>query len=155
MNLATKPQVQKVQILIRSLGFLEDKDEIILEASNTRTKSTRELTFIEAKDLITRLCEYDPKEKQIKSIRMIAYKCGIIYGDSEEDRKINYAKLNLFLKEKGTVKKNLLDQDFEELVKTHKQFSAISRSMNNSKQKREFHNEVDELLKGLLIPVKH
>ena len=152
MNLATKPQIQKIQILLRSLGLMEEKETILLSFSNNNTTSTRELSFNQAKMLLAFLCDYDPKEKQIKAIRYLAYRCGIIYGDTVEDRKINVAKLNLFLKEKGTVKKDLHYQTLEELTQTHRQLSAIEKSMKGAKEKKQVHSELEGMLNELNIP---
>lgn len=152
MNEATKPQIQKIQILLRQLGLMDEKETILLSFSNNSTTSTRELSFNQAKMLLAFLCDYDPKEKQIKAIRYLAFRCGIIYGDTVEDRKINVAKLNLFLKEKGTVKKELHYQTLEELSQTHKQLSAIEKSMKGAKEKKQVFNELEGMLKDLNIP---
>jgi hypothetical protein len=67
----------------------------------------------------------------VHAIWKLAWKMGIIYGDSQEDYEMNRAKLNLFCKERGTVKKNLTQMNIIELRKTHKQFEAMFTKFTN------------------------
>lgn len=132
MKLITKPQLQKLHILLRSLGWLEDKKGIIMYITHNRTDSSRELTYEEAKDLIKQLADKDPVEVLRDAIFKTAYSCGITYGDTREDHKMNLAKINMFCRERGTVKKDLYKQTYEELAKTLKQFKAIySKNMSD------------------------
>lgn len=148
----TKPQIQKIHMMFKSLGIMKVKETIVLNFTEQRTSSTKQLTFNEAKALLTFLCDFDPKEKQIKAIRLLAYRCGIIYGDTPEDIKINNAKLNLFLKSNGTVKKDLYQQSLEELINTHKQLSAIEKSMKIFKERKQVYTELEGMLSDLNIP---
>lgn len=46
---------------------------------------------------------------------------------------MNTAKINAFLKEKGTIKKPLYEQSIHELIKTIRQFEAIYKKVENKR----------------------
>ena len=117
MNYASKPQIGKLHVLLNKLGLIEEKKAIIDSASNGRTESSKELSFEEAKSLIRLLVEYDPSERLKSLIFSLAYQAGVIYGSTDTDKKINTAKLNLFIKERGAIKKELNSMDYKELIK--------------------------------------
>jgi hypothetical protein len=125
MQKATQPQIAKLHVLLNNLGLIEQKAEIVYNLTSGRTQSTKELTIDEARRLITNLAQYDPNEKLKSLIFSLAYQADIIYGDTPEDKKMNAAKLNFFLKNKGTVKLELNEMNYKELVKTQRQFEAI------------------------------
>lgn len=149
MKPATKPQIAKINILINQLGFKDQKADIILEACGGRTDSSKALSIDEARLLLIRLSEYSPLEKLKSIILSLAYRCGIIYGDTKEDKRINVAKLNMFLKTRGTVKKELNQMSYNELLRTHRQFEAILKSVNNSSLKKEADKAVKNLLEEM------
>lgn len=153
MKYASKPQIAKIHVLFGQLGLLESKKEIVSDFSNGRTDSSKELSFDEARLLIIRLAEHSPAERMKSLIFSLAYQSGIIYGNTGEDKKINAAKLNLFLKERGTVKKELNAMSYPELVKTHRQFEAIVKNTNASKDKKQAGKAVNILLDELNLTV--
>lgn len=153
MKTITKPQIAKIHVLLNNNGMLDDKKQIVRTVSNGRTESSRELSFNEAMHLIKQLVEYDPKERQKALIFSLAYRAGIIYGSTGEDKKMNAAKLNLFLKERGAVKKELHAMDFAELVKTHRQFEAIVKATVKSKNNKQATKAVGNLLSELNISI--
>ena len=125
-------QLQKLHVLLNRLGWMDEKKAIVCQISAGRTKSSRELYFDEARELIKQLSEYDPAERLKSLIFSLAYRSKILYGTTGVDKKINAAKLNLFLKERGSVKKELNAMDYPELIKTHKQFEAIVKNIAKS-----------------------
>lgn len=151
MKTITKPQIAKIHVLLNNNGMLDDKKQIVRTITSGRTESSRELSFEEAIHLIKQLVEYDPKERQKALIFSLAYRAGIIYGSTGEDKKINAAKLNLFLKERGVVKKELHAMDFAELVKTHRQFEAIVKNTQRNKDNKLAKKAVGSLLNELNI----
>ena len=153
MQYASKPQISKIHVLLNKLGLMDDKRSIVLSYSNDRTESSKELYFDEAKRLIGVLSEYDPQERMKSLIFSLAYQCGIIYGSTNEDKKINAAKLNLFLKERGAIKKELNTMTYPELVKTHRQFEAIVSNTRKSRDKKSADRVVTLLLDELNIAV--
>ena len=154
MQTATKPQISKIHVLLNNLGIIEQKAEIVYDLSKGRTDSTKGLTLDEARRLITSLSEYDPKERQKSLIFSLAYQAGIIYGSSPDDKKMNAAKLNLFLRERGAVKKELNSMNYNELTKTHRQFEAIVKSTVKSADNKQADMVVKHLLNEFNIAVK-
>lgn len=146
MQKVTPNQIQKIHVLLNKLGLIEEKRNLVSQITDGRTQSTKELSCAEAAHFITILAQYDPTEKQRGLIFSLAYKAGIIYGDSQEDKKMNAAKLNLFLKERGAVKKALNEMTYSELVTTHRQFKAIAKGVKKAADNREAGAAVRQLL---------
>ncbi len=127
--MATKPQIQKINILLRQLDAISIKEDLVKSFSNERTTHISELTKLEAKNMISHIVNHHPTEKQRELIISLAYKAGIIYGDTWEDKKMNMIKLDNFLLSRGAVKKRFADLDYKDLVKVHRQFEAILLKM--------------------------
>lgn len=149
MQTVTKPQIAKIHVLLSNLGIADQKAEMIYNASKGRTESSKELTIDEARALITFLAQYDPREKQKGLIFSLAYKAGIIYGSTPDDKKMNAAKLSAFIKERGAVKKDLNAMNYDELIKVHRQFEAIVKSTQKSSGNKEADTAVKNLLNDL------
>jgi succinate dehydrogenase flavin-adding protein (antitoxin of CptAB toxin-antitoxin module) len=149
MEMATDSQIKKLHVLFRNLDLMDDKPTILTDLTAGRTTSTKELTIYEAQFLIKRLCEYLPCEKLKSAIARLAWQAGIIYGNSETDKILNRFNLDAFLKAKGTVKKELQKQSYEELIKTHRQFEAIAKNNSRLSDKKAAAKAVRELLKEL------
>lgn len=145
MQTATKPQLAKLHALLNNLGLIDQKAEIVYNLTDGRTESSRALTVDEARRLISNLAQYDPSERLKSLIFSLAYKAGIIYGDTTDDKKMNAAKLNLFLKERGAVKLELNQMHYNDLVKVHRQFEAIVKNTNNAKAGKAVKNLLNEL----------
>ena len=154
MKHVTIPQIKKIHILLNNIGALEDKKEIIYAFTNGRTESTKDLSLNEARELIQQLAHNEPSEKHRKAIVYLAYKASIIYGSTKEDYQMNRAKLNMFLRERGTVKKDLEKMNLQELKQVHRQFEAIVRNNKKSQEHKEAKQATDTLLKELLLTVK-
>ena len=137
----TAAQIKKIHVLLNERGLMEDKRGFIHQISDGRTQSTKELTANEARYLISFLLgEEDQTEKMqatFRAIYFLAFKMDIIYGETDADYHMNIAKLNMFCRQRGTVKKNLTEQNLIEMRKTHRQFEAMYSKFNNKKQKNE------------------
>lgn len=144
-------QLTKLHVLLNQLGWIDEKKSIILEFTGGRTDSSRALTFDEAKDLIKQLAEFDPRERMKSLIFSLGYRAGIIYGTSADDKKINAAKLNIFIHERGAVKKPLNDMTYPELVKTQRQFEAIVKNKSKTAEKKAAETALKHLLGELNI----
>ena len=135
----TTAQIKKIHVLLNQKGLMDEKETMVYSASERRTTSTKELTCHEAKALID-FMENDSKEianlkqKNYKAIWHIAWEMGIIYGETDDDYQMNRAKLNMFCRQRGTVKKNLSEMNLIELKSTHKQFEAMYKKHLNSKK---------------------
>lgn len=151
MKTITKPQIAKIHVLLNNNGMLDEKKDIVRTVSDGRTESSKDLTFDEASHLIKKLVEHDPKERQKALIFSLAYRAGIVYGSTGEDKKINAAKLSLFLKERGAVKKGIHEMSLPELIQTHRQFEAISKATQKSNDNKQATKAVGNLLTELNI----
>jgi len=132
MKPVNRPQLSKIHVLLNQFGILDDKAELVRQFTNGRETSSTQLTFNEARALITHLSKFDPLDKMRKKVFALAFSTGIIYGDSPDDRKMNVAKLNMFLRERGAVKKELNKLSKDELVKVVNQFSAMTKNIELS-----------------------
>jgi hypothetical protein len=122
---ATKQQIAKIHVLLSQLNLLDNKKEIISNYTGKRTESSRDLTIEEARNIIKTLSTYDNRDPMRRKIFALAYECDIIWGESLIDKKMNSIKLNRFLLDRGTVKKELNKMNFEELRKTVNQFGQM------------------------------
>jgi len=146
----TTAQLRKLNFLISKLNLQEQKAALINSTSRQRTQSSKELTKAEAIWLISKLDEKFNETKQtnepmIRKIFALAYDAEIIYGGSEEDKKMNTAKLNQFVKERGTVKKELKEMNSSELLKTINQFKQIVKHKSESEAIKATKNLLQEL----------
>jgi hypothetical protein len=153
MATITNPQIQKLHCLYRNLN-IGNKEEMLLHITNGRTDSTAGLTKYEATRLITTLVGDGEAEKLRKTIFSLAYDAGIIYGDTEIDKKLNRAKLDMFLVERGTVKKNINTMAVFELKQVIRQFKAIVKSNAATKDNKQAKAATDALLNELNITIQ-
>jgi len=149
MQNVTVPQISKIHFLLNKLGMMDDKRTIVSNASSGRTESTKLLLFEEARQLIRDLVEFSPEERVKSIIFSLAYQAGIIYGSSQADKRINVAKLNLFLNERGSIKKDLNYMSYLELIQTRAQFEAMVKNIKKTVLNKEAGNVVSELMNEL------
>jgi hypothetical protein len=126
----TKAQISKIHVLLQQKGLLDEKKTMIYSISDGRTESTKELTSNEARRLIAFLLDENSEIKEkikvvTNAIWKMAWEMGIIYGKTKDDHNMNIAKMNMFCRQRGTVKKNFIEMNLPELQKTHKQFEAM------------------------------
>lgn len=134
-KMITSAQMKKIHTMFSLLEIeKESKKRMILSLTDKRTISVKNLTFEEAKFLILYLDEKSGEfktdlmrqcRKEVASIYHISYLIGMCYGDTEDDKLMNIAKINMFCRERGTVKKNISEMNLTELKKTKRQFEAI------------------------------
>ena len=125
MSKVTNAQLSKLHVLLTQLKIMDQKAALVFQFTNYRETSSKEMTKDEATELIRHLSRYDSSDKMRKKVFALAYEAGIIWGDTWQDKKMNAAKLNLFLLDRGTVKKELGKMNKEELIKTVSQFQLI------------------------------
>jgi|GEM_PF-1418352 len=140
MRPITIPQLSKIHVLLNQFGIIEDKAELVSQFTNGRETSTKKMTFDEAKNLLQHLSKFDPLDRMRRKVFALAYVAKIIYGDTREDKQMNVAKLNMFLREKGTVKKDIHKMKKDELIKIVNQFSQIVKHKDESKVLKETKN---------------
>lgn len=130
----TPDQLKCLNTLVSKLGIEKTTKEVmILGFSNGRASSSKDLTLAEATAIILHLKKIDPNERMRRKVFALAYDAGIIWGDTPEDRKMNAAKLNVFLLKGGTVKKELNAMSHDELVKVVSQFQQIVKHTGETK----------------------
>jgi hypothetical protein len=136
----TTAQIKKIHVLLQQKGLMDEKATMVNSISDGRTQSTKELSCNEAKRLIAFLMDENAEiQMKINNIYMIiwrlAWDMGIIYGKTDDDHEMNKAKLNIFCRTRGSVKKNLTEMNLPELQKIHKQFEAMySKYKHNKKE---------------------
>ena len=146
-TLITKPQLQKIHVLLNQMGLIEHKAELVHSFSKGRVTSTKELTMEEAGFFIRHLCNYDPLERMRNKVFALAYEVGIIWGDTPADKKMNFIKLNDFLKDRGTVKKEINKMTKSDLVKTVNQFQQILKHKDTGRSNK----SIKTMLKSMNI----
>ena len=137
--------MQKLHVLFNQLGLMDSKVEFVYNVSGGRATSTKDLTMDEARQLIEHLAKFDGNDKMRKKVFALAYEAGIIWGDTPDDKKMNAAKLDKFLKERGAVKKSLNSLTKEELIKVVNQFSQVKKHTDDSKAGKMVKNLMNEL----------
>lgn len=122
----TLPQNKRLHGLLNQLGMMEAKEQLVMEASNNRTSSSRELSVDEAKVLITRLSSQLPtsrssvdeaKERMRRKVFAMFARIGYINGSDKESRKMNQARVYQLVRDHGVCKPKELNQyDVRELA---------------------------------------
>ena len=128
----TKGQLSKIHVLLTQMNLLGEKQSIVHQFTNGRETSSKEMTMKEASDLLRWLSQFDPCDRMRGKVFALAYDCGIIYGDTPEDKKMNAAKLNVFLLHQGAVKKEIKAMNKDELIKVVSQFEQMKKNIGKS-----------------------
>jgi ribosomal protein S8 len=122
---------------IRLTGAKINRKEIISQFTKNRTDSLKDLSNSEYDSFCRWLVlkykrnknwKDTPANKMRRKIFSLARESGMIWGDSAEDKKMNSAAIDVFLKSKGVVKKALNDLSHSELVKTVSQFEKMKEN---------------------------
>lgn len=137
---ATKAQIKRLHIYKRDHRMSEDAYRaMIYNASNGRTDSSKFLYRYEATILMNKL--FDPEGKNegrqqeqkevVKDIFGVSFSIGILnesyQSDDPYEIEMNKAKISSFLKKRGTIKKEVNQQNLEELKVTLKQLQTIKK----------------------------
>lgn len=138
--LISNAQKQLIHRLIRQKG-IEDEvyRKMVSDYSNGRTTSSKFLFKNEAQALISSLIGEDKKDnaqamKYIRRIYWLALQIGCINRDYEssdpDEIEMNKAKINIFLRKRGAIKKDVSKQNVDELKQTVQQLEKITRKEN-------------------------
>lgn len=144
-RLITNKQLSKLHTLLSQSGMTDNKRQLVFEVSGRRTVSSKELTYKEVVALIEYLEDILGTEKVRRKIFALAYEAEIIYGHTAEDKKMNTAKLNRFLAERGAVKKELNKMNKQELLQVVKQFASIVKHNSASNHSKNVKSLLEEL----------
>ena len=138
----TAEKIKKIHTLLKKKGLMEEKETMLDSISDGRAAHTKDLTCEEARQWIAFLTDdkaaLQDKQVELKnSIWCAAWDMGLIYGDTDDDYEMNKAKLNMFCRQRGTVKKNIEEQNLFELRKTFRQFNEMYTKFINKVSENE------------------
>ncbi len=125
----------------------EARHSMIYSFTSGRTSSSKELSFDEARALISRLNvqederlrEYRRKEgaKLCRSIYALSFDISFLNkgfsSDTEEEKQMNLAKLNVFARSRSKSRKNIAQMSLDELADLKRQLEAIARKEEDNK----------------------
>ena len=126
----------------------EARHSMIYSFTSGRTSSSKDLSFDEARILISRLntqedeClrNYMRKEgaKLCRSIYALSFKISFLNKDftsyTEEEKQMNLAKLNVFSRSRSKARKNIAQMSLDELTDLKRQLEAIACKENNEEE---------------------
>lgn len=126
MQPITKSQIIAINVAINKKGLIDEKKNIIINASNGRVTSTKDLHFDEAHSLLMFLnSDTDNKQekldKQVRKIFAIAYDLkwisekSVIGAGGKLEKKKDYSVIYQWVKSYGYLKKELREYDEKEL----------------------------------------
>lgn len=148
MKTINTSQIKLIRTLLSVTQQTDQKESLVLMASNNRTTHISELTNKEFKKLAGFLRgdnESDIALYRRAVIYDLAIKSGIIPTSSgnDDEFKMNIAKLNTFCRTRGTVKKDFEEQNSLELQRTLRQFEAIYNRMKQRAAVKEMINLIN------------
>lgn len=141
-------QLKALHATFRRIGMVDDARHACIAAfTDGRTQSTRELSFDEARRLLSSLNEDRTdkiREESLKLVKAIFHLSFLISflnkgftNDTPEDFEMNKAKLNMFARSKSAAHKNVSEMYLSELKAFKKQLEAIAyNEENNPKNKK-------------------
>lgn len=146
----TPQQLKALHATFHTMGYdNEDRHDFIAQFTDGRTSSTKELTADEARRLLERLNEDKSKRAQaeaktvLRSIYALSMQISFLNkdytSDTEEERRMNYAKINRFCLDRTKFRKAITQMTLPELKEVKKQLEAVARkeeqeTVNNKKK---------------------
>lgn len=130
-------QNRRLHVLLNELKLIDMKAELVHEASEGRTTSSKELYEHELVGLINHLASKLPKpsrqadDAMRKKVFHLCRDMGYITGHNDDDLKMNKAVVYALVLRVGYLKKPLMQYSSEELPKLVSQF--VSMQKNNNK----------------------
>lgn len=139
----TPQQLKALQTCFGRLGFdTEERHGFVSQFTDGRTQSTRELTFDEARRMLSGLNEDPAKQaaakakiaqaeakKVVGQIYALSLKISFLNRDfnldTPDDFEMNKAKINVFCRSRSKARKNLTEMSLSELKEVKKQLEAI------------------------------
>lgn len=140
-KMITPQQLKAIQAELSKMGYdAETRHEFIASFTSGRTSSTKSLTFDEARLMLNRLLgneqksqttyKVDEAKKLLRAIYHLSFSISFLNAgfddESEEDRLMNFAKINRFTRERGAFRKNVTQMNLQELELTKRQFEALA-----------------------------
>lgn len=151
MKPITPAQLKLIHTLLGQLSLTDQKSDMVYSFSHGRTESSRELSLSEAKEMIEFLKNKDDSSRIIKAIWYLARQTNIISGITWEDNKLNSAKLDMFCRSRGAVKKPIGEQSLKELKRTQRQFESIYKQFSEKEARKVSRAEAGRRLKECVM----
>lgn len=140
-------QMKALHATFHRIGMDDDaRHDCIAAFTDGRTQSSKELSFDEARRLISSLNEDQVKQAReearnlIKAIFGLSFQISFLnkgFGnDTVEEFEMNKAKLNMFARSKSASHKNVTEMYLSELKAFKKQLEAIAYNENNKSKKK-------------------
>lgn len=148
MGTITREQLKKLHTIRNQYAEYRDNDawhDLIEGFTNGRTRTSKELSLQEAKELIESLDESNRRMRN--KVYAICLNIGWFQTGQKDDLKINWGVIDNFLKTRGVVKKPLRKCSHKELAEVVSQFERI--------QKRGYDNELKAILKDSGISISN
>ncbi|MDR0937965.1 MAG: hypothetical protein LBN29_01230 [Mediterranea sp.] len=143
----SQPQLKALHATFRRLGMDDDaRHDCVHSFTGGRTSSTGELTFEEARQLLSKLNPRQTDEEVREMLRKEALTlCRRVYSlsmkvsflnkgfssETEDDKRMNIAKINAWARTHTSARKNISQMTVNELRETKKQLEAIARKEKN------------------------
>lgn len=136
----TSQQLRVLHATFHAIGMNDEARHACVYAfTDGRTQSTKELTFEEARQLISRLKEEDTNYQEmmrreaknlLRSIYFLSMQVSFLNkgfpSDTQEDFEMNKAKLNVWARKYSSCHKNITSMSVAELQEVKKQLEAIA-----------------------------
>ena len=144
----TPQQLKALHATFRRIGMDDDeRHDYIALFTDGRTRSSKELSFDEARSLLASLNEdladktREEAKKLVKAIFCLSFQISFLNkgytNDTQEEFQMNVAKLNVFARSKSVSRKNVSEMYPSELKAFKKQLEAIVYNENKkSKNKK-------------------
>lgn len=140
----TPEQLKALHATFHKLGMDDDaRHECIASFTSGRTASSKYLTMNEARLLLSRLNQDDEQMRKMlleeartlcRSIYYLASQISFLNknypSDTEEDREMNKAKVDIWARKYSKFRKNIRQMNVGELREVKKQLEAIARKEN-------------------------
>jgi hypothetical protein len=124
----TTAQIKALRATLTALDIVEDKEALVLQYTNNRTSSLREMHFAEAKAMLIALNPnpkpkaVDPSVKKMRGrITAMAHELGWVTGK-------DYSKLDSWMLTHSYLKKRIFDYTKAELPKLVSQVSMLLKN---------------------------
>lgn len=130
-------QLKALQACFSKMGLdTDERHDFVRQFTEGRVNSTRELTFDEARLMLSRLNENKERNNQaevlklVKSIYHLSMRISFLNkdfpSDNPADFEMNKAKINIFCRNRTKYRKNLTRMSIIELKEVKKQLEAIA-----------------------------
>jgi hypothetical protein len=128
----TTAQIKALRATLHALDIVEDKEALVLQYTNNRTSSLREMQYAEAKAMLIAL-NPNPKPKAVDDsvkrmrgrITAMAHELGWV---SKNGQAYNYQKLDDWMLTHSYLKKRIFDYTKAELPKLVSQVSMLLKN---------------------------